>query len=166
MVLGDFNETPDKLSTMRELIKEEQWVDVGSVANWCGGTPNEPTCHSKENAKRSRIDGIIVNPEALGTIHDFEIEKHEMIPTHNILRLELSRNALQEERAFLRKLVSLKSMLEAKVNTRHYASLRTAVASPPRPIVFSDGRGRSPCEHVAPRILEDRSSPAYPTDCV
>ena len=56
-----------------------------------------------------------MNPEALGTIHDFEVEKHAMIPTHSIIRMELSRNALQEERTFLKKLGSLKGMIEDRI---------------------------------------------------
>ena len=46
-----------------------------------------------KNRQKSRIDGYLVNSEALGVIHDYEAEKHEMTPTHSITRLKLIRNA-------------------------------------------------------------------------
>ena len=57
----------------------------------------------------------MVYTEALGTIQDYEVEKHEWIPTHSITRLELSRNAMKEERTMLRKLGSMKKAVEAKI---------------------------------------------------
>ena len=77
----DFNHIPDKLMSVKDLMREDQWVDVGKQAVWWGGIPSEPTCHSKEEAQRSRIDGFLVNPEALGTIHDFEVEHQTRFPT-------------------------------------------------------------------------------------
>ena len=50
MIVGDFNKDPITFQTIRELKKEEQWVDLGDVANWWGRTPGEHTCHSRENA--------------------------------------------------------------------------------------------------------------------
>ena len=38
MVVGDFNKEPSTLHTVRELKKEENWVDVGEVADWWGET--------------------------------------------------------------------------------------------------------------------------------
>ena len=87
-------------------------MDVGGVASWWGRTPNEPTCHSREKANPTRIDGYVVNPSAMITIHDYEVDKHELIPTHSILRLELSRSSLKEERTNLRKVPSLKAWFE------------------------------------------------------
>ena len=80
-----------------------------------GGIPKAPTCHSREETQKSRIDGYLVNLGALGTIHDYEVEKHEMIPTHSITRLELSRNTLKEDRILLNKLGSLKKAVEGKI---------------------------------------------------
>ena len=100
--------------------KEESWVDVGEVAGWWGRTPNEPTCHSRQKANPTRIDGYVVNPAAMITIHDYEVEKHELIPTRSILRLELSKSNLKEERTYLRKSPSLKMFFEntVKQNTK------------------------------------------------
>ena len=49
------------------------------------------------------------------TIHDYEVDKRELIPTHSILRLELSKSSLKEERTYLRKVPSLKVCFENKV---------------------------------------------------
>ena len=34
IILGDFNHTPNLLATVKDLMKEQQWIDVGSVADW------------------------------------------------------------------------------------------------------------------------------------
>ena len=80
---------------MKEWKKEESWVDVGEVASWWGRTPNEPTCHSRQGANPTRIDGYVVNPSAMITIHDYEVDKRELIPTRSILRFEFSKSSLK-----------------------------------------------------------------------
>ena len=113
-ILGDFNATPCKLGPVKDLIAVDQWTDVGQRADWWGGTANEWTCHSRSKAKRSRIDGVVVDAEMLATIHSFEVEKRIHIPTHRVLRFEVARNALKETRTFLRKLGSIRNAVEDK----------------------------------------------------
>ena len=108
IVTGDFNKEPSTLQTVKEWKKEESWVDVGEVPSWWGRRPNEPTCHSRQGANPTRIDGYVVNPSAMITIHDYEVDKRELIPTHSILRLELSKSSFKEERTYLRQVPSLK----------------------------------------------------------
>ena len=79
-----------------------------------GGTPNQWTCHSRSKAKRSRIDGVVVDAEMLAAIHSFEVEKRTHIPTHCVLRFEIARNAFKETRTFLRKLGSIRQAVEDK----------------------------------------------------
>ena len=95
MWVGDFNAEPNKLGPVQELIKEERWTDVGHRARWWGQPADHWTCHQRHDAKKPRIDGIVVDSETLGTIHNFEVENQTFFPTHNTLRLELSRNAFK-----------------------------------------------------------------------
>ena len=37
VVIGDFNHTPSKLESIRYMIEEEGWTDVGEKADWWGG---------------------------------------------------------------------------------------------------------------------------------
>ena len=37
IILGDFNENPEKLQGIMKLVEEEGWVDVGLHADWWGG---------------------------------------------------------------------------------------------------------------------------------
>ena len=101
MVLGDFNATPHKLGPIRSWINDEQWTDLGHRADWWGGTPNRWTCHSRSTAKKSRIDGIIVDAVTIASVHDFKVSKKQQIPTHCVLGLELTRNPFREKRTFL-----------------------------------------------------------------
>ena len=114
IIAGDFNKEPSTIHSVKVLKKEENWTDVGEVADWWGRTPGEPTCRSGKRAKPTRIDGYVVNPAALITIHDIEVEKHEFIPTHSIVRMEISRKAMKEERTYMRKVGSLKALFENK----------------------------------------------------
>ena len=114
IILGDFNATPHKLGPVAEWIREKQWTDAGRRADWWGGEPEQWTCHARSKAKRSRIDGVVVDSTTLAHIHSFEVERRLHIPTHSVLRLELTRNADTVKRTFLRKLGSLKAAVEAK----------------------------------------------------
>lgn len=64
--LGDFNHIPNLMATLKDLMKEQQWLDVGSVADWWGGVPDETICHGRGKAQKSRIDGYMASIEALG----------------------------------------------------------------------------------------------------
>ena len=114
IIAGDFNKEPNTIHSVKVLKKEENWTDVGEVADWWGRKPGEPTCRSGKRAKPTRIDGYVVNPAALITIHDIEVEKHELIPTHSIVRMEISRKAMKEERTYMRKVGSIKALFENK----------------------------------------------------
>ena len=72
---------------MKKLIVEQSWCDIGAVADWWNGIKNQTACHSRADAKQTRIDGIIANCEAMTLIHSFKVVKHEMIPTHAILEI-------------------------------------------------------------------------------
>ena len=37
LIMADFNITPNKLETVKELIQDELWEDLGSIADWWGG---------------------------------------------------------------------------------------------------------------------------------
>ena len=74
------------------------------------------TCWGRVNAKPSRIDGFVVNPEALMMIDDFYVEKDEGIPTHAVVGLKISRSTEMETRRFAKSLPSLKKLFDQKVN--------------------------------------------------
>ena len=80
-----------------------------------GGVSNHWTCHSNKKARRTRIDGVIADCETLATILSFEVEKRTDVPTHCVLKMEMSKNPLLEKMSFLQKLGSLKGLLEEKI---------------------------------------------------
>ena len=92
-------------------MEEEQWIDVGQVADWWGKGKNQFTCHQRAGAKENRIDGVLANCKAISAIHDFEVTSNPLIPTHKVLRLTLSRSAFEEERNYMRTIPSLKNLL-------------------------------------------------------
>ena len=114
MVMGDFNARPNSLGPVADWIRDEQWTDLGQRANWWGGVPDRWTCHSKADAKPSRIDGVVVDAETLCSVRSFEVEKRTHIPTHCVLKVAFTRNPFKEKRTFLQKLGSLKNVLEEK----------------------------------------------------
>ena len=66
-------------------------------------------------AKPSRIDGIVCNLEAAALIHSFKVEKDEMIPTHSIVKITVSRNAMKQKGSFVRSLPSLKKACDTQI---------------------------------------------------
>ena len=71
------------------------------------------TCHAKAGAKPSRIDGVVCNLEAAVMIKSCKVGKDEMIPTHSIVKIAVSRNAMSQKRSFVRSLPPLKKAFEA-----------------------------------------------------
>ena len=58
-------------------------------------------CWSRAGAKPSRIDRMIACRKAVVLVHDFDVIKKEEIPTHAIVIIVVSRNAMQEKRSFI-----------------------------------------------------------------
>ena len=74
------------------------------------------TCWSRANAEPSRINGFLVNREALLLAHDSYIGKYDHIPTHAVVALNLSRITDTEGRRFANTLQSLKQLFGSKIN--------------------------------------------------
>ena len=113
-IVGDFNEEPDTIVNFGDMF-DEGWTDIGARANWWGKQPRLPTCWSKEGAKPSRIDGIITNLKGIGFIDDFDVTKDIKVPTHAFVKITISRNAMQEERTYLRTMGNLKRPFEQRM---------------------------------------------------
>ena len=116
LILGDFNAEPDSLKAAKDLIENDQWVDIGKNAAWWDGESGTPTCQTRPQAKATRIDGILANRAAIPWIRSFEVVKDDMIPTHSVIRLTLGRNASTEKRTYAKTLPSLRKLFENKVN--------------------------------------------------
>ena len=114
MLVGDLNANPEKLKTVKEMIKNDQWTDVGKHASWWGGKDEEPTCQPRPKATPTRIDAVLANKAALAWIKGFEVIAEEGIPTHRILQIRV-RRAGMEERTYAKSLPSLKKLFENKL---------------------------------------------------
>ena len=42
IIMADFNATPSNIGSIKEMIEDELWEDVGHVANWRGGYQTNP----------------------------------------------------------------------------------------------------------------------------
>ena len=99
-------------------MDDELWEEVGSVAGWWGGTPNETTCRTRAGAKPTRIDGILANLWALPYIKAFRVYKDEQIPTHSVIEMALTSENVQEERTYVKTLPSLKALFDKEVEAK------------------------------------------------
>ena len=61
LLMADFNITPLGLDTVKEMVEDELWEDLGHVASWWGGVQDEPMCQTRAGAKATRIDGVLAN---------------------------------------------------------------------------------------------------------
>ena len=114
IIVGDFNAEPDSLMSIKELIAEEQWTDVGRHASRWGGEDAQPTCKTNPRAKATRIDGVVANKAALVWIEGYGVKKDDMIPTHSVVMLRLKRKAAREQRTYAKALPSLKKLFSKK----------------------------------------------------
>ena len=103
LIMADFNITPTKLDTVRDLVEDELWEDLGSVADRWGSEPNQPTCKTRAAANATRIDGMLANMWALPYVKCFRVYKDEMITTRSVVE--------QEESTYVTSLPSLKKIV-------------------------------------------------------
>ena len=66
-------------------------------------------------AKPTRIDVMIANAVAAPCIKRFEVQEDEMIPTHNVFRFTVGRQAMKEERQYAKQLLSLQKLFKGQV---------------------------------------------------
>ena len=107
------------------------------------------TCKSRANAEQSRIDGFLVDKEALPLTQGFYVEKDEGIPTHSCVDIKLSRNPNAETKRFARPLPCLKQRFEAKL--QHVVETSKALAEE------ISGKGRKGEEDEEKRNLKQQA---------
>ena len=98
LLVGDIDVVPRSMLAIKEMIDEDQWTDVGRKSHWCGRETNKTTCQNNSKTKATRIDAILVNPQAPTIIHDFGVDRLDGFPTHSIIRIKLSRRSIRQER--------------------------------------------------------------------
>ena len=115
IIMGDANANPEKLGHIIELVEDEAWIDVGLHADWWGGIPAENTCGRRPGAKPSRIDIVVASLEAASYITDVWVRKDPATPTHVAVGVALTRNAMQREMAYARRLPALKQINKQEI---------------------------------------------------
>ena len=106
--MADFNITPLGLDTFEKMFEDELWEDLGHVAGWWGGVPDEPTCQTRAGAKATRIDGVLANMWAVPYVKSVRVFKEEMVPTHSVFEVVLTSLNQQTENTYIKSLPSLK----------------------------------------------------------
>ena len=111
---GGLQRGPNKLDAINKMMEEHCWIDVGEVANWWGGKPGMPACHAKAGATPSRIDGIVCNLEAAVLTHSSKVGNDKMMQTHSIVKINVSRNAMKQQKELRTTLATVEEGLRNK----------------------------------------------------
>ena len=56
LIVADLNGSTDAFPTINAMIKEQGWADIGLVNTICDAKPGQPTCHTNEGTRETRID--------------------------------------------------------------------------------------------------------------
>ena len=89
LIMGDLNGSLESFPTATALIKEQGWTDIGNDEHKCQGKPGRATCHTKEDAKESRIDFILANSRMMPAIVKCYVDESSDYPTHRPLCIEV-----------------------------------------------------------------------------
>ena len=116
MIMGDVNASTEDLPTILQMLSEEGWTDVGSVAHLCDGIPNRPTCHVNATAKESRIDYIFVNQYLLPAVEECKVGMEDSFATHRPLKVRIKTARIVKQLKTLRKTTNYAELLELKVD--------------------------------------------------
>ena len=60
-LMGAFNDDPETIETVQEMIEEEAWTKLGSNTDWWGTPKKVMTCKIRAIVEQSRIDGLLLN---------------------------------------------------------------------------------------------------------
>ena len=61
IIAGDLNGPIEAFPSLQAMLRDQGWFDVGAADDKCGGTPRQPTCHTNEGARETRISYLIAN---------------------------------------------------------------------------------------------------------
>ena len=95
LMAADVNADTEHIPTLDQLVREDQWTDVGAVASRWGGRDCQPTCKACLVANESRIDLIFVNNPLLPAVRGFQVDICDEFSAHQPLQLRLDAGALQ-----------------------------------------------------------------------
>ena len=115
LIMGDFNIEPEKLRTVRRIMEEAQWTDLGAEGDIWGRPRGVPTFQVRKEDSPTRIDAVLANPEALPLIEDFQVVADEMLPDHRVLKIKLGRRQMLRETEHMKTYRSLKAAFYEKV---------------------------------------------------
>ena len=82
MITGDINADLLCVPSLRTMVEEEGWTDLGAVVSIWGKQDAEPTCQVHAGAKPTRTDFVVANQLMLPAVADFRVHRSDEFPTH------------------------------------------------------------------------------------
>ena len=101
------------------MLAKHEWFDVGMSEDKCRGNTGQPTCHTKAEARETRIDYLIANPQLMAAITKCEVDNTSSYPTHRPLSIEIETGKLERETTVLQKPTNFAKLFEEAVKTRY-----------------------------------------------
>ena len=95
LIAADLNGSIDAFPTLQGMLKEQGWHDVGMADDKCEGRPGQPTCHTNEGSRETRIDYIFANSQLMQAIRKCHVDNTSGFLTHRPLAIEIVTGKLE-----------------------------------------------------------------------
>ena len=79
MLMGDVNADTCAIPTLKSMIEELGWTDVGGIHHLCEQMPNMPTCKVSAASRATRRDYVIVNEHLLPAVIGCKVAYDDVI---------------------------------------------------------------------------------------
>ena len=116
LICGDLNACTEALPTLKWMLKEEGWTDVGNNSSICRGEQGKYTCHARAGAKESRLDYFITNDQLTPAVRSFWLDLEANYPTHCPIYIAIATSKLVKDINQLIKPTNFAALFQDKVD--------------------------------------------------
>ncbi len=92
----DLNADDTDVPAVVEMLKDQNWIDLGAHAHIWNREPREFTCVTSNCKKPTRRDYLFVNRAFFQLVMDFQVIHDNGVPTHSTLQVILDSSKLEQ----------------------------------------------------------------------
>lgn len=119
LIAGDLNGPTEAFPSLQAMLRDQGWFDVGAAEDKCGGEPGQPTCHTNEGARETKISYLIANAVLMPAIERCGVDQTSSFPTHRPLSIEVNIDKVVKMANKLQRPTNSAGMFEGRVQKEH-----------------------------------------------
>ena len=158
LLVGDLNASIGNIPSVKNVIDEGTYTDIGAIASKFGRMECENTCRATPLCKATRKDYVIANQSALAIIKDFKVEHDTGLPTHSLLKVTFTKEVPRHKYDAVQMPDTIDHYLKIKLKEK-FGNLNVEKANTKRNETDMNCK-LFQCDYIIPE--ENESAPKFP----